>query len=159
MSMSLSGQSIIVTGGAGGLGLAITKALLTAGALVTVCDISESQLDALAQSHPAALGLKVDVTSESDVTRLFSSALDKFGRIDGLVNNAGVMDRFDPIGDVTKQKWDQVMEVNVTGPMLCTQAAVKSFLAKKDVGEGRSRGKVVNIASASIHRTLSAGKL
>lgn len=158
--MSLSSQSFIVTGGAGGLGLAITKALLRAGAFVTVCDISQSQLDSLAWPEPdKVLKFLGNVTQEEAVSKLFEAAQDKFGRVDGLVNNAGIMDRFDPIGEVSKEKWDQVMSVNVTGPMLCTQQAVKTFLAKGDVGEGQSRGKIVNVASASIHRTMSAGTL
>lgn len=97
------------------------------------------------------------MTSDDDIQKVFDAAIAKHGRVDVLVNNAGIMDRFDAVGDLARGLWDKVLAVNLTAPMVASQIAVKHFLGK-EVGEGEARGCIVNVTSASVLRTASAGK-
>ncbi|KND89220.1 Levodione reductase [Tolypocladium ophioglossoides CBS 100239] len=156
--MSLAGRTALVTGAGGGLGLAIADALLAAGANIIVCDVHAGRLAAAedvlhAQGRPdRTLVLAADVTDEGSVATLIRAGVRRFGRLDAVVNNAAVMDRFDPAGACPKALWDAVLAVNLTGPFLVTQAAVLQMQAQQPPG-----GLVVNVASNASVRGLSAG--
>ncbi|KAF6802867.1 short chain dehydrogenase [Colletotrichum sojae] len=158
-----TGTTVIVTGSGGGLGKAIAEAYLAAGANVVIADINQSRVDAVAAEHRDTyagrlLPLAVDVTSESSVAALVSAAVDRFGRLDVLVNNAGVMDKFDPAGECAKETWDSVLAVNLTGPFLTTKAAVNQFLAQGATSaSGGPPGLVINIGSNASFKGLSSG--
>lgn len=156
--MSLTSKSIIVTGGASGLGLAIATALSAAGASITICDISPESLASASSAHPSFRTVQADVTSDADISRVFDAAIAAHGAVDALVNNAGILDRFDPVGSVPRALWDKVLAVNLTAPMVASQLAVRHFL-EKSVGEGEARGCIVNVTSAAVLRTASAGEL
>jgi NAD(P)-dependent dehydrogenase (short-subunit alcohol dehydrogenase family) len=97
MSPSFSGKTAIVTGSAGGLGKAIAKAYLDAGAQVVLCDINEPLLkeaETELSSNGTVFAHPVDITNEASVTSLVKAVVEKFGKIDILVNNAGVVDKF-----------------------------------------------------------------
>jgi NAD(P)-dependent dehydrogenase (short-subunit alcohol dehydrogenase family) len=155
-SSAATGKTIVVTGGAGGLGKQIALSLLEAGANVAICDVNQVRLKEVevewAQYAEKVLVMETDVTSEECVPKFFDAATAKFGRIDMLVNNSGIMDTFDGVSTMTKQKWDQVLAVNTTGPFLCTKAAVNAMEAQSPPG-----GTIINIASVSSVKGSVAG--
>ncbi|KAI0403374.1 NAD(P)-binding protein [Xylaria palmicola] len=153
-----AGKTIVVTGGAGGLGKAVATAFLAAGARVAIFDVNEARLASTASEWAAAHGAdkfltsQTDITSESAVSSFFSSVVARFGRIDMLINNAGIMDKFDPAGTLPLELWNSVIGVNLTGAYLCTKAAVNAFSAQSPSG-----GTIINISSIASLRGLSAG--
>ena len=143
----LAGKAVIVTGGAGGLGLAFAKGFLDAGARVAIADINEAGARAAAKALDASeklcIGLAVDITDEPSVARLADCTREAFGNIDILVNNAalyGTLKR-KPFYEITAEEWDRVLGVNLKGAFLCAKAVFPHM-------RGRG-GKIVNIASAS----------
>lgn len=146
--MSLAGKPALVTGAAGGLGLAVATALLAAGANIVVCDVNAERLAAAGDTLKAhahtdrTLALQADVTDEDSVTKLVAAAVEKFGQLDVVVNNAAIMDRFDPAGSCPKALWDAVLAVNLTAPFLVTKDAVQAMVAQAPPG-----GLVLNVAS------------
>lgn len=148
---TLSGRTCLVTGAAGGLGKNIALALQSEGANVAVCDFSESLLNSVAaefqQTGPTPLFLSGDVTDASAVKSLISSAVHHFGRLDVLVNCAGIFDRFEPVGDLGQDLWSKLFAVNVTGPFLLSKEAINHFL-----GRSATDASIINIGSlASEH--------
>ncbi|TDZ35883.1 3-beta-hydroxycholanate 3-dehydrogenase (NAD(+)) 2 [Colletotrichum sidae] len=158
-----TGTTVIVTGSGGGLGKFIAEAYLAAGANVVISDINQSRIDATVAEHRDTYAGRVhavaaDVSSEPSVANLVSATVERFGRLDVLVNNAGVMDRFDPAGECSKDTWDSVLAVNLTGPFLTTRAAVNQFLAQgARSGYGGPPGLIINIGSNASTRGFSAG--
>jgi meso-butanediol dehydrogenase / (S,S)-butanediol dehydrogenase / diacetyl reductase len=147
----------VVTGAARGIGLAIAKAFLASGHRVALLDIDAAELDrALASINQSDRTLRVvcDVALQAQVNASVAAIDERFGRIDALINNAGVA-VFKPILDTTAQEWQRVMDVNLTGPFLCTQACARVMLRNPGAGQGQGRGSVVNIASISGLRASS----
>lgn len=134
----------LVTGAARGIGLATAKRFLADGWAVALLDIDGDNLQktfaALAMPQ-TTMALECDVADPEAVERAFDLVATRFGRLDGLVNNAGIA-IFKPILDVTYADWSRVLAVNLTGPFLCTQAAAPLM---RDTGGGA----VVNITSIS----------
>jgi len=134
----------LVTGAARGIGLATAKRFLADSWRVTLLDIDG---DNLQRTHAAlgrlddTLALTCDVADPAQVARAFATHVERFGRLDALVNNAGIA-IFKPILDVTYEDWSRVLAVNLTGPFLCTQAAAPIM---RDNGGGA----IVNITSIS----------
>lgn len=125
-----------------------------AGANVVAGDINAELIKSFETSHEAerALAVKCDVSDPQSVAALFEQVKSRFSHVDIVVNNAGLLDRLDPVGTVSKDVWDRVIAVNLTGPMLVTQRAVQGFLEKK------LPGSIVNVASIAGTRGFSAGK-
>lgn len=155
--MSLSGKSCIVTGGAGGLGLAIATAFLQAGASVTVCDISDSLLSQASEAQSELHTIQADITRDEEIQKVFDAAIQKFGKVDVLINNAGIMDKYEPVADMKRGTWDRVLAVNTTAPMVASGCAVREFL-KREPEEGKARGTIVNVASVAVMKSVCAGK-
>jgi NAD(P)-dependent dehydrogenase (short-subunit alcohol dehydrogenase family) len=143
----LSGQVAIVTGGAAGIGREIASALGAAGARVVVADIAGASkaADSLAEHGVEAFGLALDVSSEDQTAGLAAAVLARFGRIDVLVNNAGLFTGLvpGPLTDISAAEWRRVMDVNVLGAFLCTRAVVPAMT---------DGGSVVNIASTTAFK-------
>jgi NAD(P)-dependent dehydrogenase (short-subunit alcohol dehydrogenase family) len=134
----------LVTGAARGLGLAAAKRFLTEGWQVALLDIDGDNLAKTCQTlrQPGAtMALTCDVADPSGVSAAFAALHKRFGRLDALVNNAGIA-IFKPILDLTLEDWSRVIAVNLTGAFLCTQAAVP--LMRETGG-----GAIVNITSIS----------
>ncbi|KAH8880143.1 NAD(P)-binding protein [Thozetella sp. PMI_491] len=152
MATEVQGKTVIVTGAAGGLGKVIAEAFLKAGANVVVGDVNEERLAATASEWSASyadkyLTQKTDITDEASVQGLVDAGVAKFGRLDALVNNAGVMDDFSPVGACSQSNWDRVLGVNLHGTFLASKAAVTQFEKQSPV-----RGVIVNIGSnASVY--------
>ncbi|KAL5335603.1 putative short chain dehydrogenase/ reductase [Aspergillus crustosus] len=134
---TVKGKTVLITGGASGLGKAPATRSLAAGANVIICDINQSRID----ETLVALSSKGTLRGE-------------FRTLDILINNAGIMDRFDPVGDLEQGLWDRVITVNLTGPFLLSKAAVKVFLDKE---EGEGEGYILNVASLAGRVWLAAG--
>ena len=134
----------LVTGAARGIGLATAKRLLADGWQVALLDIAGDNLQRTYQAlakPDATLAITCDVADRDGVSRAIAAIKDRFGRLDALVNNAGIA-IFKPILDVTYEDWSRVLAVNLTGPFLCTQAAAPLM---RDSGGGA----IVNITSIS----------
>ncbi|MBO49873.1 MAG: short-chain dehydrogenase [Planctomycetaceae bacterium] len=144
--MPLTDQVAIVTGGGRGIGLACVRALADDGASVVIATPEDAERSAtvaeLEANGHAALGTSTDVTSESDLAELVSATLDRFGRIDILVNNAGIIGPTAPMQDVTRDDWEAVMNVNVTGVYLACKAILPHLLEQ-------GSGRIINIASVA----------
>lgn len=134
----------LVTGSARGIGLAAAKLFLAEGWRVALLDVRGEELAAAASAleQPArTLALTCDVSDEAQVAAAFAEVKTRFGRLDALVNNAGIA-IFKPILETSLEEWNRVMAVNLTGPFLCAQAAAPML---RDAGGGA----IVNIASIS----------
>ncbi|KAI0124686.1 hypothetical protein BJ170DRAFT_470159 [Xylariales sp. AK1849] len=154
-SQPLNETTVIVTGAAGGLGKAIATAYLNAGANVAICDINEARLSATRtefESTGRFLALNTDITDEAAVESLVLETVSKFGRLDILVNNAGMVDTFDPVGELSKQNWDRVIGVNLTGSFLCMKAAVNAMLKQEPRG-----GTIIQVGSNASYMGFCAG--
>ena len=134
----------LVTGAARGIGLATAKRFLADGWHVALLDIDEETLNRTLAALPksdAVIAIHCDVANSETVARALAIVADKFGRLDALVNNAGIA-IFKPILDVSYEDWSRVLAVNLTGPFLCVQAAAPLM---RDSGGGA----IVNITSIS----------
>jgi 3-oxoacyl-[acyl-carrier protein] reductase len=143
----LAGRAIVVTGGAGGIGRAIARASLSAGARVSLWDRSRRALDAAAAELAAGdrVALRIaDVTSESSVAAALVGDVRAFGRIDAFVNNAGILGEVAPLWATSPDEFRRVVDVNLTGAYLCLRAVlgVMRVQAPRPL-----RGHVVNVAS------------
>lgn len=142
-SHRLQGRCGIVTGGARGIGLAISARLLQDGASVCLWDLDEKALSEAA-AELAPLGrvatARVDVTDAGSVEAGVKAALEAFGRIDLLVNNAGIAGANAKLWETTPEEWRRVVEINLNGPFLCCRAVVPRMLEN-------GYGRIVNIAS------------
>jgi NAD(P)-dependent dehydrogenase (short-subunit alcohol dehydrogenase family) len=141
--MAMPERVIVVTGGAQGIGRAIAEGLAADGAAVVIADLAgaAAAAAALGDGH---LGVTVDVASPEDCARMAAAALERYGRIDGLVNNAGLYASLvpRPMEEIDIDEWRRVMEVNVLGLHLATRAVLPAL---RRAGDGR----IVNIASGT----------
>ncbi|HEY5797370.1 MAG TPA: SDR family oxidoreductase [Bosea sp. (in: a-proteobacteria)] len=146
----LSARFAIVTGGAGGLGRGIARALLDAGARVELWDANEAAL-AAAEAELGASTRAVDITNPAAVERAADAAFSAHGGIDILINNAGVLGEVKPIWETSPEDFQRVLQVNLFGAYLVTRAVVghmrKQAPRPSRVTPHPLRGHVVNIAS------------
>jgi len=160
MATAMQGKTVIVTGGAGGLGKVIATLYLQAGARVAICDVNETRLQECTAEFgsDSFLASKVDITDGPAVQAFVQSVVDKFGRLDVLVNNAGLCDVFDPVGEVSEETWNIIIGVNLTGSFLCAKAAVKAMEKNPPGQDGKpGGGLIIQIGSASGDRGLESG--
>jgi acetoin reductase-like protein len=144
--MKLDGKVAIVTGGARGIGYAICARYAQEGAKVVVSDLDEAAATAAAGSiGKGALGVAVDVRDQNSIDRLVETVVREAGRIDVLVNNAGVFD-MTPLLEITRESYHRVMSVNVEGLLFTLQAVARQMVKQ---GEG---GKIINFASQAGRR-------
>ena len=134
---SLEDRHALVTGGATGIGLAITKCLVSAGARVTIASRNIERVNAVAAELEGVNGVALDVTSPKDISDVF----EQLEAVDILVNNAGIAFAT-PFQKMSLEQWSGVMAVNLTGVFLCTQAVLASMCE-------RDRGRIINIASTA----------
>ena len=141
----LQGRVAVVTGGGRGIGRSVCLALARAGVKIAVASRSEDSNGTVASEARAlgveSLGIPCDVTNEESVNRMVQAVTSRFKRIDILVNSAGTA-ASEPLVRTTREIWDRVLAVNLTGTYLCTRAVLPGMLQRK-------RGRVVNIASTA----------
>ena len=144
----LEGKVAIVTGGGSGIGKGIARAFVGEGCSVVIAARNADRLNAAAKELGGDAGsvvaIPTDVTDEEQMVSLFAKTMDRFGRLDILVSNAGAFDGA-PIEDLTMEQWQRVLQVNVTGPFLGAREAFK--IMKKQGG-----GRIINIGSISAQR-------
>ncbi len=142
---TLAGKVAIVTGGTRGIGLAIARLLAEDGASVVVSGRDAARLDAAVKELESlgapALGVPADATKREDADRLVEATRERFGRIDVLVNNAGIT-RDQLLVRMKDDDWDQVLDTNLRGVFLMTRAVGKVMMRQKS-------GRIINIASAA----------
>lgn len=143
-SDALADQVVLVTGASRGIGAAIATACAEVGADIAVGFLDGAAGAATTVEAVRALGreaeaFQADVTDESQVSELIGATLDRFGKIDGLVNNAGVMPE-SLVVDMTTDEWSQVLDVDLTGAFLCSRAVLPGMVE-------RGSGSIVMIAS------------
>jgi 3-oxoacyl-[acyl-carrier protein] reductase len=142
---ALAGKVAIVTGGTRGIGLAIARSLAEDGASVVVSGRDAARLDAAVKELESlgapALGVPADAAKREDADRLVEATRERFGRIDVLVNNAGIT-RDQLLVRMKDDDWDQVLETNLRGVFLMTRAVGKVMMRQKS-------GRIINIASAA----------
>lgn len=142
-SFNLRGKVAIVTGGNGGIGLGMARGLADAGADIVIAARdaakSEGAVNELRGRGVRAIAVATDVTNAESVNALIAATVKEFGRIDILINNAGINVR-KPVHELALDEWHQVLETNLTSAFLCSQAAYPEM--KKAGG-----GKIINIGS------------
>jgi 3-oxoacyl-[acyl-carrier protein] reductase len=147
----LQDRVIVVTGGAQGIGRAYCEGFAKEGAKVVVADVdgasAEELVRALGKDGHDALAVRTDVAEPADAERMARAAIDRFGRIDGLVNNAAVFQRPAmsrvPFEQIPVEEWDRLMAVNLRGIFLCCRAVVPAMKRQRS-------GKIVNISSGTV---------
>ncbi len=156
--MKLKGKVAVVTGSGRGIGRAIAIALAKEGAKVAVDCLHHENAEAVAKEirkHGGeALAISGDVSSAKDVRKIFDSVVKKFSRIDILVNNAGIV-HMDPLLDLKEEQWDAILDTNLKGCFLCSQAAARIMTKQKNGVKPTSKsaskpyitGKIINISS------------
>lgn len=144
-TMKLQGKVAIVTGAASGMGKQIAQLYAKEGAKVVVSDLNldgaNETVEEIKAAGGEAIAMKTNVAVEEDVQTLVDTTVEKYGTVDVLVNNAGIMDGFEPAGDVVDERWERVFAVNTTSVMRMTRKVLPIFL-------GKESGVIVNIASA-----------
>jgi glucose 1-dehydrogenase len=153
----LSGQKALVTGANSGIGKAVAIALGQAGADVVVNyvegdEAADAVVDEIGKCGARAFAHKADVSAEDQVAAMFSRMMREFGTIDILVNNAGLQ-RDSPFHEMTLQKWNKVLSVNLTGQFLCAREAIREFLRRGVVPSvSCAAGKI--ICMSSVHQEI-----
>jgi 3-oxoacyl-[acyl-carrier protein] reductase len=149
--MSLEGRTLIVTGAGQGIGLAISELAMELGARVVGVDLNEDNLNNIAEKHGADfLPVAGNVAEESLAGRAVDAAVERFGAVHGLVNNAGI-GRPAMIHKMTAEEWQQVMNVHLNGSFYFTQAVGRHMLERAKAGES-APGAMVFISSDAGRR-------
>ena len=142
MQMGLSGKVAVVTGGSAGIGKGIVEMLLEEGCLVAACGRTKSKLDKLEADLAAGDRLitgVADTANNDQIESFAATVVEKFGGIDIWVNNAGI-DGFEPLADCSRELWDNIIAVNLTGVWECSKIAIRYMRRKKS-------GSIINISS------------
>jgi NAD(P)-dependent dehydrogenase (short-subunit alcohol dehydrogenase family) len=141
----LDGKVAVITGGASGMGLAIAQVFVREDARVVIGDISGAEVAAAADLGPEAVGVSANVSNAADVSQLVKTATDRFGRIDVLVNSAGISGRPNLTADISDADFEAVIDVNLKGVFFNMRAVLPIMID----GGG---GSIINIASVAAFR-------
>ena len=149
----LSGRVAIITGGCSGLGITFSEALAEAGADIVIADVlvgtpqCQEACSAIEKLGVKVLPVKCDVTNPEDVDNLVATTVKEFGKIDILINSAGIFGENKRVVDMSPENWDRVIAVDMRGSFLCCRAAAREMIK-------RNEGKIINISSASSYKAL-----
>ncbi len=146
--MMQSAKTLLVTGGSRGIGAAICRLAASAGYRVAVNyvanpDAAETVVRNIEQAGGEAFAVKADMAEESEILAMFEAVDQRFGRLDALVNNAGIVDRKARVDEMDLARFERMMRINVIGTMLCAREAVKRMSTR----HGGKGGAIVNISS------------
>jgi 3-oxoacyl-[acyl-carrier protein] reductase len=156
MNQEHEGQTVVVTGAGNGIGRAIAERFAKAGAQVVVNDIDPARVDTvvgeISQAGGKAIGAVADVSDSDQVKAMFDAALDAFGTVTVLVNNAGVVGPYLHFFEADEEWWRRIIDVNLTGHFLCSHRAARIMAA-------RGSGVIINMSSGGAtqaHRAFTA---
>ncbi|MED3764675.1 SDR family oxidoreductase [Ureibacillus sp. FSL K6-8385] len=153
--MKLQEKVAIVTGAASGMGKAIAELYAKEGAKVVLADYNlegaKAVSEGIVKNGGTSIAVKADVSKLEDVENMIQTAVDEFGTLDILVNNAGIMDGFEPVGEITDEKWDRIFDVNLKGVMRAMRKAVNYWL------ENNKQGIIINTISTGGLNGAHAG--
>lgn len=138
----LKGQRVVITAGAGGIGLAIADTLSKLGARLVICDVSDDALASIGNKVKVEAAVKADVSADADVDRLFQVVNDTLGGLDALINNAGIAGPTGGVDEISPQDWRRCLDVGLTGQFLCARRAVPMIKAA-------GGGSIVSMSSAA----------
>lgn len=151
---TLENKSVIITGAGSGMGRSMALLFASEGAKVVVADLKADRVEAvvkeIASKNGTAIGFAGNIAREEDVNKLMDACMAKYGTIDVLVNDAGIMDDFTPVADVTDELWNRVMGVNLFGPFYTCRLAVRQMLKQ-------GKGAIVNVSSIGGLQGARAG--
>ncbi|MCL2860466.1 MAG: glucose 1-dehydrogenase [Oscillospiraceae bacterium] len=143
--MNLKGKVSIITGAGSGMGEATAKLFAKSGAKVIVADMNEEQIARVVNEIKAnngdAFGITCNVSNGEEIINLINKTIEHYGKLDILMNNAGIMDNFVPVAELEESLWDKVMNVNLKGPYLLCKEAINYFL------NNNVAGNIINVAS------------
>lgn len=142
MDMGLTGARVLVTAGAGGIGLEIARSFVREGAKVHVCDIDEAALAALATTDPTLTASRCDVSDRAQVAALFDDALRALGGLDCLVNNAGIAGPTGRVEEINPEDWDRCVDICLTSQFNCVRLAIPHLRESRNAS-------IVNLSSAA----------
>jgi 3-oxoacyl-[acyl-carrier protein] reductase len=146
---SLNGRVVIITGAGQGIGKVFAKEFSRCGAIPVIAERNSATAEAVAKEIEAeggkALAVTTDVSREDSISSMIAETEKRFGRIDVLVNNAGIFSTLDmrPFDQIPVSEWEQVLKVNVTGPFLCSRAVLPAMRRAK-------WGRIINMASGAV---------
>ena len=141
---SLAGKRVLVTAGANGIGLAITRGFIQSGAKVLICDVDEASLKRAQQDLPGVMTTVADVSDEQSVDRLFAQVDAQLGGLDVMINNAGIAGPTGTVEHLSLADWNRTLAVNITGQFLCARQAVPRL-------RKGTKASMINLSSAAGH--------
>ncbi len=143
MSGALQGRVAIVTGAGKGIGAAIARAFVGAGARVAMLDVDEAALKAVASALTGSgevFAMRADVTRSADIAAAVAAVTQRWGAIDVLVNNAGGFAAIRPTEEIPDEEWDAILRMNLTSAFLCAKAVLPGMKARR-------QGRIINLSS------------
>jgi meso-butanediol dehydrogenase / (S,S)-butanediol dehydrogenase / diacetyl reductase len=146
----LQGRTVLITGAAGGIGAACARRLVTEGAQLLLADLDGPGADKLAQELGQA-SVQADVTRAADIERIVEAAWQRWGRLDVLFNNAGII-QAKPLLDLNEPDWDHMMAVNLKAVFFVLQAVARRMIRQDPLPGSEVRGKLIQTASIAAYR-------
>jgi 3-oxoacyl-[acyl-carrier protein] reductase len=152
---NLAGQVAIVTGAGRGIGAATATRLASDGAAVVLVDVAPDGIESLGAALRGegrdVLTVHADVSKAADVAGMVAAVVERFGRVDILINNAGIV-RYRPTVEMTDDEWDEMLDINLKGAFLCVRSAAPHMMRRR-------AGKIVNISSVTAYGAITPGQL
>ena len=153
MNARLDGRTVLITGAARGIGAAAARRLAAEGARLVLADVNAEGAEKLA-AQLGGVAVAADVTRRDDVERMVEQPYRRWGRLDVLFNNAGVI-KIQPLLEVTEEEWDRVITVNLRAVFFVLQAAARRMVAQEPIAGSELRGKLIQTASIAAYRGAS----
>ncbi|HEV3346032.1 MAG TPA: SDR family oxidoreductase [Methylomirabilota bacterium] len=147
---AISGRTVLITGAARGIGAACARRLAGDGAKLVLADVDGAGVEKLAVEL-GQVAVRADVTKPDDIARMIEEPYRRWGRLDVLFNNAGVI-RVQPMFEVTEAEWDHVMDVNLRAVFFVLQAAARRMVTQAPMSGSELRGKLIQTASIASYR-------
>jgi meso-butanediol dehydrogenase/(S,S)-butanediol dehydrogenase/diacetyl reductase len=147
---AITGRTVLITGAARGIGAACARRLAGDGAKLVLADVDGAGVEKLA-AELGQVAVRADVTKPDDIARMIEEPYRRWGRLDVLFNNAGVI-RVQPMFEVTEAEWDHVMDVNLRAVFFVLQAAARRMVTQAPMSGSELRGKLIQTASIASYR-------